>query len=73
MAMVAYLENFIENTVGLPSDLSRLLNLIKALDDRTAEVMEAIKHTTEALASMQSVASRKGSAEEQVMKLELVC
>lgn len=66
-SIVTYLENFIENTVGLPSDLSRFLNLIKVLDERTTELMEAIKHTSETLCNMQPVATRKGSAEEQVM------
>lgn len=65
-SIISYLENYIETTIGLPSDLSRYLNLIKVLDERTTELMEAIKHTTDALCNMQPIGSKKGSVEEQV-------
>ncbi|KAF6259685.1 hypothetical protein COO60DRAFT_979652 [Scenedesmus sp. NREL 46B-D3] len=65
-SIIAYLENYVESTLGLPSDLSRFLNMIKVLDARTAELMDAIKHTTDALCRMEPAAgSRKGGADEQ--------
>lgn len=66
-SIISYLENYVESTVGLPSDLARFLNMIKVLDERAAELMEAIKHTTEALCRLEPAAGqRKGSPEEQV-------
>ncbi|WIA16715.1 hypothetical protein OEZ85_013370 [Tetradesmus obliquus] len=65
-SIISYLENYVESTLGLPSDLSRFLNMIRVLDARTAELMEAIKHTTDALCRMEPAAgSRKGGPDEQ--------
>jgi hypothetical protein len=65
-SIISYLENYVESTLGLPSDLARFLNTIKVLDERASELMEAIKHTTEALCSLQPAHTCKGTSTEQV-------
>eukprot|EP00775_Hariotina_reticulata_P012435 gene12435-12572_t len=64
-SIISYLENYVESTLGLPSDLARFLNTIKVLDERASELVEAIKHTTEALCSLPPVHTCKGTPTEQ--------
>jgi uncharacterized membrane protein YebE (DUF533 family) len=33
-SIISYLENYVESTLGLPSDLSRFLNMIKVREQR---------------------------------------
>lgn len=65
-SIISYLENYVEGTLGLPSDLSRFLNMIRVLDDRVADLSVAIKGTTEALCALEPVGGRKGTPAEQV-------
>ena len=63
-SIISYLENYVEGTLGLPSDLSRFLNMIRVLDDRVADLSVAIKGTTEALCAPEPVGGRKGTPAE---------
>lgn len=65
-SIIAYLENYVESTVGLPSDLARFLNTIRVLDDRASEVEAALRGTTEALCALKPVGSRQGGADNPV-------
>ncbi|KXZ53771.1 hypothetical protein GPECTOR_6g689 [Gonium pectorale] len=47
-----YLESFIESTGGLPLDLQRVLNTIKALDERCNELSAELQKDTAALLAM---------------------
>lgn len=60
-SIIAYLENYVESTVGLPSDLARFLNTIRVLDERSAEVEAALRHTTDALCALKPVGSRSAA------------
>jgi hypothetical protein len=55
--IIAYLENLVEATIGLPSDLARFLNMIRVLDERAGEVMDALKAITDALTALPPVGS----------------
>lgn len=59
-SIIAYLENYVESTIGLPSDLARFLNTIRVLDERATEVEAALRQTTEALCALKPVGSRAG-------------
>lgn len=65
-SIIAYLENYVESTVGLPSDLARFLNTIRVLDERSAEVEAALRHTTEALCALKPVGSRSAAPDNAV-------
>lgn len=65
-SIIAYLENYVESTVGLPSDLARFLNTIRVLDERATEVEAALRQTTEALCALKPVGSRSGGPDNPV-------
>lgn len=65
-SIIAYLENYVESTVGLPSDLARFLNTIRVLDERATEVEAALRQTTEALCALKPVGSRAGGPDNTV-------
>src|SRR5689334_6888340 len=65
-SIIAYLENYVESTVGLPSDLARFLNTIRVLDERATEEEAALRHTTDALCALKPVGSRAGAADNKV-------
>lgn len=67
-SIIAYLENYVESTVGLPSDLARFLNTIRVLDERATEVEVALRHTTEALCALKPVGSRAGASDNKVRR-----
>jgi hypothetical protein len=49
---IMYLENFVESTTFLPPELQRILNIIKSLDERSAELLENIKRNVEAMTAV---------------------
>jgi hypothetical protein len=65
-SIIAYLENYVESTIGLPSDLARFLNTIRVLDERATEVEAALRQTTEQLAAIKPVGTRAAAAENTV-------
>jgi hypothetical protein len=65
-SIIAYLENYVESTIGLPSDLARFLNTIRVLDERAAEVEAALRQITEQLAAIKPVGTRAAAAEKTV-------
>ncbi|KAL6761276.1 hypothetical protein V8C86DRAFT_879252 [Haematococcus lacustris] len=46
MAQPAYLETFVEGTYFIPTELSRILNNIKVLDDRCNQLSESLESST---------------------------
>jgi len=65
-SIIAYLENYVESTIGLPSDLARFLNMIRVLDERATELEAALRQTTEALCSLNPVGTRPQAPENKV-------
>ena len=52
MNAIVYLENFIESTNLLPPELQRVLNLMKALDERCIYLSDALQQGTAQLLSL---------------------
>lgn len=59
MTSVVYLENYIESTVGLPSELQRLLKTIQDLDERSQVLTVQIQDNVEECLNLPSQAARK--------------
>lgn len=51
-ANVMYLESFVESTGGLPTELQRILNTIKALDDKCTDLSAELAANVSALLAM---------------------
>ncbi|CAK0784877.1 hypothetical protein CVIRNUC_008082 [Coccomyxa viridis] len=62
MSHIIYLETFIENTASLPSELARIMNNIKALDERSAAMRDTIAENLEIFLS-RPLGPRKAGSE----------
>ncbi len=65
MASTLYLESYVESTSSLPTELQRLLTTIKALDERSAILLEQVREASQAIIDMPPPTTRK-MREEQV-------
>lgn len=52
LSTTTYLETFVESTVSLPPELQRILNTIKALDDKCLELSDIANNGTQQLLSL---------------------
>ncbi|BDA48142.1 probable inhibitor of growth protein 1 homolog at N-terminal half [Coccomyxa sp. Obi] len=63
MSNIIYLENFIENTGGLPPELTRILLTIKDLDERASDIRERIAQNVETFLDKPMPPTRKGMSD----------
>lgn len=49
LLQVMYLEQYVEGTYFLPTELQRVLHLVKSIDDRSAELSDSLQATTQQL------------------------
>ncbi|DBA99964.1 TPA: hypothetical protein ACH3X1_013838 [Trebouxia sp. C0004] len=65
MTSVVYLENYVESTVGLPSELQRLLKTIQDLDERSQVLTLQIQDNVDECLNMPSQIARKPGLDSQ--------
>jgi len=63
-ANTTYLEAFVESVGSLPSELQRLLNTIKEIDDRTQTLLASVRDRTDFCLQLPSQSSRKATPDQ---------
>lgn len=69
MNQVIYLEQYIEGVFFLPTELQRVLNNIKALDERCTELTDLLQVQTQRLCAMPPACQQKGGPSDEYKDL----
>ncbi|KAI8100714.1 hypothetical protein M9434_005105 [Picochlorum sp. BPE23] len=67
---VVYLEKFVESTVAMPSELTRILNMIRDLDHKCQDLSQKVEDQVNRIAQIPSGKSRSEEVKQEAEKLK---